>query len=180
MKLLIKKGKEEDIYFKEKHIWEYIFQIAGALAHMHEKRIMHRDLKPANIFIGGQGDLKVGDLGLSRQLSSQTFEAFSRVGTPLYMSPEVLQGKGYDWKSDVWSLGCIAYELCMLRSPFRQDDKENLSLYDLFQRITKGQFPPLSDRYSAELKAVVTGMLKLDPDQRFDISQVVQLCQTFK
>ena len=48
------------------------------------------------------------------------------------MSPEVLQGKGYDWKSDVWSLGCIAYELCMLRSPFRQDDKENLSLYDLF------------------------------------------------
>ena len=56
------------------------------------------------------------------------------MGTPLYMSPEVLQGKGYDWKSDVWSLGCIAYELCMLRSPFRQDDKENLSLYDLFLR----------------------------------------------
>jgi NIMA (never in mitosis gene a)-related kinase len=86
---------------------------------MHEKRIMHRDLKPANIFINGNSDLKVGDLGLSRQLSSQTFEAFSRVGTPLYMSPEVLQGKGYDWKSDVWSLGCIAYEMCMLRSPFR-------------------------------------------------------------
>jgi hypothetical protein len=52
----------------------------------------------------------------------------------------------------------------MLRSPFRQDDKENLSLYDLFQRITKGQFPPLNDKYSPELKAVVTGMLKLDPD----------------
>ena len=70
---------------------------------------MHRDLKPANIFIDSEGDLKVGDLGLSRQLSSQTFEAFSRVGTPLYMSPEVLQGKGYDWKSDVWSLGCIGW-----------------------------------------------------------------------
>ena len=51
---------------------------------MHSKRIMHRDLKPANIFIDNNGDLKVGDLGLSRQLSSQTFEAFSRVGTPLY------------------------------------------------------------------------------------------------
>lgn len=70
--------------------------------------------------------------------------------------------------------------MCMLRSPFRQDDKENLSLYDLFQRITKGQFPPLNDRYSPELKAVVNGMLKLDPDQRFNISQVVQLCETFK
>jgi NIMA (never in mitosis gene a)-related kinase len=138
LKLVMKRNIEEDISFPEKRIWEYISQIAGALEHMHEKRIMHRDLKPANIFIDSNNDLKVGDLGLSRQLSSQTFEAFSRVGTPLYMSPEVLQGKGYDWKSDVWSLGCIAYELCMLRSPFRQDDKENLSLYDLFQRITKG------------------------------------------
>lgn len=99
---------------------------------MHKKRIMHRDLKPANIFIDSDGDLKIGDLGLSRQLSSQTFEAFSRVGTPLYMSPEVLQGKGYDWKSDVWSMGCIAYELCALRSPFRASDKENLNLYELF------------------------------------------------
>lgn len=96
------------------------------------------------------------------------------------MSPEVLQGKGYDWKSDVWSLGCISYELCMLRSPFRQDDKENLSLYDLFQRITKGQYPPLSEKYSPELRALVNGMLKLDPDQRFEITHVMQLCETYK
>ena len=147
---------------------------------MHSKRIMHRDLKPANIFIDNNGNLKVGDLGLSRQLGSQTFEAFSRVGTPLYMSPEVLQGKGYDWKSDVWSMGVIAYEICQLRSPFRKDDKENLSLYELFQRITKGQYPPLSDRYSPELRALVMGMLKLDPEERFDISQVCELCETYK
>ena len=166
--------------FPEKKVWDYVHQIASALKHMHEKRIMHRDLKPANIFIDQQGSLKVGDLGLSRQLSSQTFEAFSRVGTPLYMSPEVLQGKGYDWKSDVWSLGCIAYELCTLRSPFREGDKENLSLYDLFQRITKGQIPPLSERYSQELRQLVAAMLNHDPDKRFDISQVCELCDAFK
>ena len=68
----------------------------------------------------------------------------------------------------------------MLRSPFRQDDKENLSLCDLFQRITKGQFPPLTEKYSPELRGVVSGMLKLDPEQRFDISQVCQLCETYK
>ena len=97
------------------------------------------------------------------------------------MSPEVLQGKGYDWKSDVWSLGCIAYEICMLRSPFRQDDKENLSLYDLFQRITKGQFPPITaERYSGELRQMISAMLRLDPDQRFDISQVCELCETYR
>lgn len=54
---------------------------------MHEKRIMHRDLKPANIFIGGDDKLKVGDLGLGRSFSSETLEAYSKVGTPLYMSP---------------------------------------------------------------------------------------------
>ena len=90
LKLVVKRAIEEEVSFPEKRIWEYVHQIAGALQHMHEKRIMHRDLKPANIFIDQQGNLKVGDLGLSRQLSSQTFEAFSRVGTPLYMSPEVL------------------------------------------------------------------------------------------
>ena len=57
------------------------------------------------------GTVKVGDLGLGRYLSEQTMEAFSKVGTPLYMSPEVLKGKGYDWKSDVWSLGCILYAM---------------------------------------------------------------------
>ena len=132
LKLVMKRAQEDEVSFPEKQIWKYIHQIAGALQHMHGKRIMHRDLKPANIFINNDGDLKIGDLGLSRQLSSQTFEAFSRVGTPLYMSPEVLQGKGYDWKSDVWSMGCIAYELSALRSPFRQSDKENLNLYELF------------------------------------------------
>ena len=76
--------------FEERIIWRYFSQIADAIGYMHSKRIMHRDLKPANIFIDNEGDLKIGDLGLSRQLSSQTFEAFSRVGTPLYMSPEVL------------------------------------------------------------------------------------------
>jgi len=68
---------------------------------MNEKRIMHRDLKPANIFISADGTLKVGDLGLSRAFSSETVQAYSKVGTPLYMSPELLQNEGYDMKSDV-------------------------------------------------------------------------------
>jgi len=84
--------------------------MASALAQMHDKRIMHRDLKPANIFIAQNGSLKVGDLGLGRIFSSETVEAYSKVGTPLYMSPELLCGEGYDMKSDVWSIGCIAYE----------------------------------------------------------------------
>lgn len=66
-----------------------IIKKLSALKQMHDKRIMHRDLKPANIFIAQDGNIKVGDLGLGRIFSSETIEAYSKVGTPLYMSPEV-------------------------------------------------------------------------------------------
>ena len=72
---------------------------------------MHRDLKPANIFVSHDNSLKVGDLGLGRAFTSETLEAHSKVGTPLYMAPELLNGDGYEFNADVWSLGCIVYEL---------------------------------------------------------------------
>jgi serine/threonine protein kinase len=68
---------------------------------MHDTRIMHRDLKPANIFVASTGALKIGDLGLGRIFSSGTMEAFTKVGTPLYMSPELLKGEGYDTRADI-------------------------------------------------------------------------------
>ncbi|CAG9320770.1 unnamed protein product [Blepharisma stoltei] len=176
LKRIIKRAQIEESSIEESKIWEYMYQIASALKHMHDKRIMHRDLKPANIFISADNSLKLGDLGLGRYLSSQTIEAFSRVGTPLYMSPEVLKGNGYDWKSDVWSLGCVVYELACLRSPFKQEDQK-MSLYDLFNTINKGEFPPLPDRYSEELRQLVNSMIQIDPKNRLSIDQIVELCE---
>ena len=176
LKKLIKRAIAEELFFEERKIWEYLYQIACALKHMQDKRIMHRDLKPANIFLGADGTLKLGDLGLGRFMSSQTIEAFSRVGTPLYMSPEVLKGSGYDWKSDVWSLGCVIYELICQRSPFKRED-EKMSLYDLFQTISKGEYPPLPSKYSEELKQIVNLMIQIVPQNRLSIDQVVELCE---
>jgi serine/threonine protein kinase len=103
-------------------------------------------------------------------------EAFSRVGTPLYMSPEVLQGSGYDFKCDVWSLGCISYELCALISPFK-DESKKMSLYDLFQKIIHADYRPLSSsRYSAELLYIIDQMLVVNPEERASIHDVVQYC----
>lgn len=85
------------------------------------------DLKPANIMLTMENQIKLGDLGLGRYFTSQTLEAFSKVGTPLYMSAEVLQGSGYTFSADIWSLGCVLYELCMLKSPFKSD-KVHISL----------------------------------------------------
>ena len=143
-----------------------------AVAHMHERHVMHRDLKPANIFLTLNGTVKVGDLGLGRYLSEHTLEAFSKVGTPLYMSPEVLQGKGYDYKSDVWSLGCVLYELAMLISPFKE---EGLNLYGLFQKISKGTYPGISTLYSTELQDLVARMLSSDPAARPDMGEVTRI-----
>ena len=176
LKRVIKRAQSDEAPIEESRIWDYMYQIASALHHMHQKRIMHRDLKPANIFIAADESLKLGDLGLGRYFATETIEAFSRVGTPLYMSPEVLRSQGYDWKSDVWSLGCVIYELASLRSPFRKENVK-MSLYDLFNAINKGEYPPLPERYSEELKQLVYSMIQVDPSLRLNIPQVLELCQ---
>jgi hypothetical protein len=85
------------------------------------------------------------------------------------MSPEVLRGGGYEWSSDVWSLGCILFELAMLRSPFKED---GLSIYGLFQKITAGAYQPVSDLYSFALRDLVRRMLLQDPAERPSIDEV--------
>ncbi len=171
LKRFIKKICQEGDKLDEIRLIEYTRQLGSALQHMHEKRIIHRDLKPANILIFSDGTLKLGDLGLGRYMSDETFKAFSKVGTPLYMSPEVIRNDGYDFKSDVWSLGCVIYELVTFKSPFRTDEK--ISLYDLFTKINKGDYPKILDeKYSPFIKDLIEKMLKVNPEERVSLEEV--------
>ncbi|CAM9178588.1 unnamed protein product [Ectocarpus sp. 8 AP-2014] len=177
LKRQVRKALERAVHFEERIIWGYFSQICGAISYMHRMQIMHRDIKPANIFLTLKGQVKVGDLGLGRVMNADDELAYSKVGTPLYMSVEVLGGGGYSWKSDVWSLGCVLYELAMLRSPFKS---ESLSLYSLYKKISSGDYPPMLAYYSEELRALATGMINTNPDERPSVHEAHSIALAMK
>eukprot|EP00199_Chlamydomonas_sp_CCMP681_P007006 CAMPEP_0119109734 /NCGR_PEP_ID=MMETSP1180-20130426/22781_1 /TAXON_ID=3052 ORGANISM="Chlamydomonas cf sp, Strain CCMP681" /NCGR_SAMPLE_ID=MMETSP1180 /ASSEMBLY_ACC=CAM_ASM_000741 /LENGTH=302 /DNA_ID=CAMNT_0007095665 /DNA_START=161 /DNA_END=1069 /DNA_ORIENTATION=+ len=159
--------------FPYDQVWIMFSQICHALHHMHTRRMMHRDLKPGNIFVAQDGALKLGDLGLSRYFSSRTLQAMTTVGTPYYMSPECIKGQPYDFSSDIWSLGCMLYELIALRNPFF---KENQSIYMLGKNISSCTYASLPETVPQALREVVVACLQPSPQQRPTITQLCQVC----
>lgn len=115
---LIRYFQKKKRLIPEQSIMKYFIQVCSAVEYIHSRRILHRDIKPANIFMTSNGCVKLGDFGLGRFFSANTRDAHSIVGTFYYMSPERIQESGYSFSSDVWSLGCVLYELITLNSPF--------------------------------------------------------------
>lgn len=126
-------------------------------------------LTRCSVFLGEDNSVKLGDFGLSKVLTSQQF-ASTYVGTPFYMSPEICAAETYTLKSDVWSLGCIIYELCTREPPFNAK-----SHYQLVQKIKEGKVAPLPNVYSSELSAVISDCLRVNPDRRPDTATLLNL-----
>jgi NIMA (never in mitosis gene a)-related kinase 1/4/5 len=119
---------------------------------LHEAQIVHRDIKSANLFLTKGGDLKLGDLNVSK--INQKGMLKTQTGTPYYCSPEVWMDRPYNEKSDIWSAGCVLYEMIMLKPPFEAADMDGL-----YRKVTRGAYPTLSTGYSPELAAVIKAML---------------------
>lgn len=122
--------------------------------------ILHRDLKLENIFLLEDGTLKVGDFGLSKVLATRFTNSYA--GTPAYMAPEVSQGRRYDEKCDIWSLGCILYTLAAGQSPFGHAQNS----HELERAIQTDSRAPLPHRYTTTLSGTVSKLLNLDPGKR--------------
>ncbi|XP_004680397.2 PREDICTED: serine/threonine-protein kinase Nek3 [Condylura cristata] len=112
-KIKHQKGK----LFPEAMVLDWFTQMCLGINHIHKKRVLHRDIKSKNIFLTQNGRVKLGDFGSARLLSSPMAFACTYVGTPYYVPPEIWENMPYNNKSDIWSLGCILYELCTLKHP---------------------------------------------------------------
>lgn len=172
LECMIKAFREKKIRIPERTIWKYFYPVASAVCYLHDRRIMHRDIKPSNIYVTGKGIVKLGDFGLGRAFGSGTLAASSWVGTPYYMSPERVAQRDYDFKSDIWSLGCLLYELAALRSPFFG---AKLTLVQLCEKIEKADYQPLEAHlYSASLRQLVDKAIMIKPGDRPTASQVLR------
>lgn len=102
----------------EARIWKFIIEMCLGLQYLHANRILHRDIKTINMFLTKDDHIKIGDLGVAKLLNQTANMAHTIVGTPYYLSPELCEEKPYNNKSDIWSLGCVLYELCSFKHPF--------------------------------------------------------------
>ena len=186
----------------EPEIWTVFAQIVDALAHLHRRDVgvAHRDVKPANVLVVN-GVVKLADLGLGKRVdesdapserrecrecengascaSCSNGRMRSKVGTPYYVAPEIVRGDAYGLASDVWSLGCLLYELATLRSPFEMTGP-GADVKHVFRRIGKHEFVPLTNsngRHSHALVSLTTSMLDADPARRPTMETIRETCQ---
>ena len=172
---LISKCKNSGEYLSEETIWKIFIQVLKAVHAIHNHKdgiILHRDIKPSNIFLDKNNNIKLGDFGLSRILSPENKFATSHVGTPYYMSPEQIEEKNYNEKSDIWSLGCLLYEMATFRPPFQAKNQIMLAL-----RIKEGKIERINRRYSNELWKAICLMMNTNYEKRPSTRELMNISE---
>ena len=159
--------KRSAMFFEETDIWRIFIQLVKGLKALHDLKILHRDLKSANVFLLSDGTAKLGDLNVSKV--ARRGLGYTQTGTPYYASPEVWKDQPYDNKSDIWSLGCVLYEMITLRPPFRAQNMEGL-----YNKVIKGQFARIPDRFSNELFEIVKLLIQVNTDSRPSCDEILK------
>lgn len=165
---LIKFHQEKKQLLPESEIWRMSSELSSAISYLHSKNIIHRDIKTLNILITKDQTIKLADLGASKIVSAPM--QITRVGTPLYLAPELVKHKPYDYKVDIWALGCVLYTLAKQQPPFSAENLITLGMY-----IVNKEPDPLPAVYSIQLNEFIFKLLAKQPIDRPSSSSLIGL-----
>ncbi|XP_026190198.1 serine/threonine-protein kinase Nek5 [Cyclospora cayetanensis] len=168
---LLRAREDQNAPLPEKQIIRWLAQLLMAVKYTHQNKIIHRDIKSQNIFIEKNNRLRLADFGISKALESTQAQAKTFIGTPYYLSPELCKGSPYGPSSDVWAVGCVAFEMATFRTPFHQ--AKNLA--DLCYRICNAEIPPIPSFYSSELNRIIGQMLIRCPTARASAAKILEM-----
>lgn len=162
--------QRSNVGFSEDEILYIFIQIVLAIKCVHEQNIIHRDIKPQNIFITRDNYVKIGDFNVSYKLANRREITRELAGTNCYLSPEMLSGQGCNTQTDIFSLGCVLFELCTLTKAFKYNNPQ-----DYINAMNRRHYHRIPDRYSQNLKNLINRMLDPNPQTRITANQILQL-----
>ena len=164
LKNYIDENKKNNILIEENIIFNIIKQICLGIIEIHKMKIIHRDLKPENIFMDKNMNIKIGDFGISKQINKDYTLTKNKSGSEYYMAPEILSEGKYNEKSDIWSFGCIIYELFHLRVYYVDKFMNEIKKID-------------KNIYNYKWQNLINLLLQINYKKRIDINQVYDILE---
>lgn len=154
-------------------------QVARAVAHAHEHKVLHRDIKPENVMLRHDGEVKLMDFGISHMVDLERLTVTGQLlGSPAYMAPEHVDGKPIDYRTDVFALGIVLYQLCTGELPFA-----GKNAHEVLKRIADGKYPPPQQHNHAinnELARIIVKAMARVPADRFQtMAEFAEALQLF-
>ena len=166
---LLQSVKKKKVYVNEDIIWNVAIQTLLGIEYLHSKQIIHRDIKLLNLFMTKDKKIKIGDMGMSKHVEEGEM-IMSRVGTPLYIAPELVKKEKYDYKIDIWSFGCSLYHLAKTSPPFNDEN-----LVKLGNSIINEQPANLPSCYSSKLYEFILLLMTKNKEKRPSAKEALEL-----